>query len=202
MSQGGTEVEPPGRGLIERLLPPVDLLGEDGLAKPTRMTPREQLVAGGLGLANVALAAAAASTMQREQAFALIAGLVASAVTVAGARIGNRLVGIVGLFATTLVRPSSASIFLAVVLPYYVAAMWMFLKYNRLVKAQGAARRQQRSDGTGGATPRTNRSSDKRSNGKVAAKARPTASKRYTPPKHKKRPPPPTKPPRDRSPVD
>jgi len=203
----GAEDEPSGpSGLAARLLPPVDLLGDDGLPKPTRMTPREQLVAVGLGLANVAIAAGASSTMADQQALVLIAGLVASAITVVGGRVGNRILAIVGLFATTLVRPSSATIFLAVVLPYYAAAMWMFLKYNKLVKAQAVLRREQRSEARSSGTPRASRSQGKTTSGKngaAKAKARPIASKRYTPPKPvKKRPPPPAKPPRDRSPVD
>lgn len=200
------ETEPaPARsaGLVDRLLPPADQTGEDAQPKPSRMTPREQLVAAGLGVANVAIVAATATSMEQDQALVLLLGLLASAVTLVGARVGNRLLGIAGLFATTLVRPSSAAIFLAVVLPFYAAAMWMFLKYNRLVKAQAIVRRQQRADGGGAAPARTReaRTRDKSAGAKPASK-RPTASKRYTPPKPVRKRPPPSKPPRDRSPVD
>ena len=204
MSDPAAEVDPKGASLLERLLPPVDQVGEDGQPLPSRMTHREQLVAAGLGFANVAIVVGTASSVEKQQALVLLAGLMASAITLVGARVGNRILTIVGLFSATLVRPSSAAIFLAIVLPYYAAAMWMFLRYNRLVKAQAVARRQRRAE-SGSATggPATGNRS-KRTHGKAtAAKARPTASKRYTPPKPvKKRPPPPPKPPRDRSPVD
>ena len=204
-SEQASEVDPPVKaGLLQRLLPPVDQQGEDGQPKPSRMAPREQLVAAGLGFANVAIVAGTVSSIREQQALVLLAGLLASAITVVGARVGNRLLGIVGLFAATLVRPSSAAIFLAIVLPYYAAAMWMFLRYNRLMKAQNIARRQQRIEArrSGGAGSST-RPKGTGKPGKPAAKAPPTASKRYTPPKAtKKRPPPPAKPPRDRSPVD
>ena len=203
-------VDPAARpGLLQRLLPPVDQQGEDGQPKPSRMAPREQLVAAGLGFANVAIVAGTASSVQEQQALVLLAGLLASVITVVGARVGNRLLGMVGLFAATLVRPSSAAIFLAVVLPYYAAAMWMFLRYNRMMKAQNIARRQQRMEArsaAGGGSSRAKGAArpGRSGSGKPStAKALPTASKRYTPPKPtKKRPPPPAKPPRDRSPVD
>lgn len=207
-TEPGTEPDQPARaGLLERLLPPVDQKGEDGQPKPSRMTSREQLVAAGLGFANVAIVAGTASSIREQQALVLLAGLVASVVTVVGARVGNRLLGIVGLFAATLVRPSSAAIFLAIVLPYYAAAMWMFLRYNRLVKAQNIARRQQRiaarGAGQGSSATRSTRSKRGSKGEAPSARARPTASKRYTPPKPaRKRPPPPTKPSKDRSPVD
>ncbi|MEO5680148.1 MAG: hypothetical protein ABIS47_10815 [Acidimicrobiales bacterium] len=189
--------------LLERLLPPVELAGEDGNLKPSRMTPREQLVAAGLGLANVAITAGTAGVVHRQQALVLLAGLAASVITVVGARVGNRILTMVGLFASTLVRPSSALIFLAIVLPYYGGALWIFLKYNRLVKEQGVLRRQQRAEGRGAASgSRPGRTTATRA-GSSAAKAGPPRSKRYTPPKpQKKRPAPPTKPPRDRSIVD
>lgn len=191
--------------LLERLLPPVEVNGEDGQPKPVRMTQREQWVAAGLGVANVAIAAGAASALKDQQALALLAGLAAAVITLVGAYKGNRIVAIVGLFSATLVRPASTTIFLAVVLPYYGAAMWMFLRYNKLVKAQAVLRRQQRSETRG---PRPARSGRARGKGATAAEstkksARPSASKRYTPPKPvRKPPPPPSKPPRDRSIVD
>ena len=205
-----SEVDPAVRpGLLQRLLPPVDQHGEDGQPKPSRMAPREQLVAAGLGFANVAIVAGTASSVQDQQALVLLAGLLASVITVVGARVGNRLLGMVGLFAATLVRPSSAAIFLAVVLPYYAAAMWMFLRYNRMMKAQNIARRQQRIEargaGGGGGSSRARGAGrpGRSGSGTPPTRALPTASKRYTPPKPtKKRPPPSAKPPKDRSPVD
>jgi len=195
----------PRVSLLHRLLPPVSLLGDDGEPKPSRMTEREQLVAVGLGLANVAIAAGTASSVGNQQAFVLLAGLLASVVTVVGARVGNRILTMVGLFASTLARPSSAAIFLVIVLPYYAAAMWIFLKYNRMVKEQGALRRKQRGEqrGASAASPRTNRPPARGGAKNASAKAAPTRSKRYTPPKaRRKPPPPPTKPPRGRSIVD
>jgi len=195
----------PGEGLLNRLLPPVSLVGDDGAVKPSRMTPREQLVAAGLGLANVAITVGTASSVSEQQAFVLLAGLLASAVTVVGARVGNRILALVGLFGCTLARPSSAAIFLAVVLPYYAAAMWMFLKYNRVVKEQGNLRRQQRAEQrkAGGPTARKSKAPAKGGATKASAKPAPPKSKRYTPPKaRRKPPPPPAKPPRDRSIVD
>ncbi len=201
------EVVRPGRPkLIERLLPPVDLNGDDGQPKPSRMTQHEQLLGAFLGIANVTLAAGAASAMDSQQVLALIAGLVAAAVTVVGARVGNRIVTILGLFACVVTRDTNTSLFLAFGLPYYAAAMWMFLRYNRLVKAQAVRRRQDRAgvkSGPGAAGPGRPRKTNTRSTAAAKAKARPTASKRYTPPKPvRKRPPPPPQPPRDRSPVD
>lgn len=191
--------------VLNRLLPPVEPVGEDGAPKPSRMTSREQLVAAGLGVVNVAIAAGTASTVGDQQALVLLAGLLGSALTVVGARVGNRILAMVGLFACTLARPSSVGIFLAIVLPYYAAAMWIFLKYNRMVKEQGALRRQQRSDqrkAGAGPSPRTGRTPAK-GDAKKSAKQAPPKSKRYTPPKARKKPPPPSsKPPRDRSIVD
>lgn len=181
---------------VSRLLPPVELLGADGQPKPTRMTPTEQLVAAGLGVANIAIAAATASSVKSQQALVLAAGLAASVITVLGARVGNRIVTIVGLFASALSVNSGAGFF-PLIVPYYGAATWIFLKYNKLVKSQAILRRQQRAV----AGPR---SAGPAARGKApATKATPTKSKRYTPPKvRKKRPAPPTKPPRDRSIVD
>ena len=205
MSEDEVEPEPEGPPtLVDRLLPPVDPKGEDGHPKPTRMSQREQLVAAGLGFANVAIAAGAASTVERQQAAVLLAGLVASAVTVVGGRVGNRIVAILGLFACVVTRNANTFVFLAFGLPYYAAAMWMFLRYNRLVKEQAGRRRAQRAEARATAAP----SSRRQGKGATAdtttvAKARPGQSKRYTPPKPaKKRPPPPPKPPRDRSIVD
>jgi len=193
--------------LLERLFPPVDPLGQDGQPKPSRMDRREQLVAIGLGFANIAIAAVMARAIDREQGLALLAGLFASALTLIGGRLGNRLVAMFGLFLSVVTRSSSSTaIFFAFGAPYYGAAFWMFLRYNKLVKAQAVLRRQQRSAKGGAAAPARGRRSD--GNGPSAtsaksAKSRPSASKRYTPPKPvKKRPPPPTKPPRDRSIVD
>jgi len=196
------QARPTGRNsLLERLLPRVDQLGDDGQPRPTRMDRREQLVAVGLGLANIAIATVSAAVIDRQQALALLAGLLASAVTLVGARVGNRVVALLGLFLSVVTRSSSTATFLTFGLPYYGAAMWMFLRYNKLVKAQGVLRRQQRAEKTGPVT--TDRRSGRGRGQGNPAKARPTASKRYTPPKPvKKRPPPPSKPPRDRSPVD
>ncbi len=192
-----------GPRLLERLLPPVDQLGKDGEPKPSRMDRREQLVAIGLGFANIAIAAVMASAIDRQQGLALLAGLFASALTLIGGRLGNRLVAMFGLFLSVVTRSSSSTaIFFAFGAPYYGAAFWMFLRYNKLVKAQATLRRQQRSaKGGPPAAPRGRR----RDPGDLSARptSRPSASKRYTPPKPvKKRPPPPTKPPRDRSIVD
>jgi len=192
-----------GTALAERLLPPIDQLGKDGEPKPSRMDRREQLVAVGLGFANIALAAVTASVIDRQRGLAFLAGLAASALTLIGARLGNRVVAMFGLFLSVVTRSSSTIVFFAFGVPYYGAAFWMFLRYNRLVKAQAALRRQQRGQGRGSlaAAPRAGRTQAKASPGKT--KARPSASKRYTPPKPvKKRPPPPPKPPRDRSIVD
>jgi len=206
MSDDDTVTTPSkGSTLFERFVPPVDPLGDDGEPRPSRMTQREQMVAVGLGLANVAIAAGAASTMHNQRGLALLAGLVASAITIVGARVGNRILTMVGLFASVVTRSSSTVVFLTFGLPYYAAALWMFMKYNRLVKAQTLLRRQQREEsrGSGGTRPATGSSRGKAGNGKASATSRPSASKRYTPPKPpKKRPPPPAKPPRDRSPVD
>lgn len=189
--------------LLERLLPPVDPLGDDGAPKPSRMTPREQMVAAGLGLANVAIAAGTAGTVGNQKALVLLAGLLASVLTVVGARVGHRILTMVGLFASTLARPSSAAIFLAIVLPYYAAAMWIFLKYNRMVKEQGSLRRQQRADRAKDVPRTPGRRPPGRGGATKATTKAPPKSKRYTPPKAKRRPPPPpTKPPRDRSIVD
>ena len=194
------EVPPSRLGrLQEQLLPPVDQLGEDGHPKPTRMTPREQLVGAGLGIANVAIAAGSTMLMEKQQALALLFGVVASAVTVVGARVGNRLVTIVGLFLSTQ-RFSNTTLFVALVLPYYGAAMWMFLRYNRLVKEQSIRRRRQRAEArdAGTTTPRPARTRGGAAATPKAAK-RPPPSKRYTPPKPpKRRPPPPTDRPKDR----
>lgn len=196
---------PKGLSLIDRLLPPVDPLGPDGSPKPSRMTSREQLVAAGLGFANVAITVGAASAVKNQQALVLLAGLVGSVFILVGARVGNRILTLLGLFAATLARPSSATIFLVIVLPYYAAALWMLLKFNRLAKEQSIRRRQQRADkrATSSASPRSGGKPGKGGSAKSPAKASPNKSKRYTPPKpQKKRPPPPPKPPRDRSIVD
>jgi len=207
MSEDTTEVETDSAGaertLLERLLPPVDPLGEDGVAKPARMSQREQLVSAGLGFANVAIAAGAASSMRSQQALALLAGIVASAVLIGGARVGNRIVAMLGLFACVVTRNAGTVVFLAFSLPYYAALTWMFLKFNRLTKAQAIVRRQQRSEARAAAPARGGRTSTKSVPGAAATKVRPTASNRYTPPKPpKRRPPPPSKPPPDRSIVD
>ena len=192
----------PRVSLLHRLLPPVSPLGDDGEPKPSRMTEREQLVAAGLGVASVAVSGGIANVVTNNQAAILLAGLLASAVILVGARVGNRLLVLTGLFASTLI---SGQIFFAVALPYYAAAIWIFLKYNRLVKEQAALRRKQRAEQRG-ATPassRTNRPPARGGAKNASAKAAPTRSKRYTPPKaRRKPPPPPTKPPRDRSIVD
>ena len=192
----------PRVSLLHRLLPPVSLLGDDGAPKPSRMTEREQLVAAGLGVASVAVSGGIASVVTSNQAAVLLAGLLASAVILVGARVGNRLVVLAGLFASTLV---SGQIFFAVALPYYAAAIWIFLKYNRLVKEQAALRRKQRVEqrADSAASPRKGRPSGRSDAKKASSNAAPTRSKRYTPPKtRRKPPPPPTKPPRDRSIVD
>ena len=203
--QDQDEVEPPQPGpssMVERLLPPVDPLGEDGHPKPTRMDHREQLVAAGLGFANVAIAAGAASGVERQRALILLAGVLASTVTLVGARAGNRIVGILGLFACVVTRNANTFVFLAFGLPYYAAAMWIFLRYNRLTKAQATRRRAERVAAKG-STPSAGKGSRASGQAAAAAKPRPIPSKRYTPPKPaKKRPPPPPKPPRDRSIVD
>lgn len=194
--------------LLERLLPPVGQLGDDGHPKPSRMDQREQLVAAGLGFANVAIAAGTATGMDSQQGLVLLSGLLASAVTVVGARVGNRMLAMVGLFAATLVRPGSTAIFLAVVLPYYAAGVWMLIRYNRVAMAQNIRRRQERLEGRRRGHASDGRPRPATGRGRAtaaAAKPRPTQSKRYTPPKARKRPPPPskpTKPPPDRSIVD
>ena len=192
----------PRVSVLHRLLPPVSLVGDDGAPKPSRMTEREQLVAAGLGVASVAVSGGIATVVTSNQAAVLLAGLLASAVILVGARVGNRLVVLTGLFASTLV---SGQIFFAVALPYYAAAIWIFLKYNRLVKEQAALRRKQRSEQrtSSGASPRNGRQSGRGDAKNASSKAAPTRSKRYTPPKaRRKPPPPPSKPPRDRSIVD
>ena len=203
----GGEPQQPGRvPLVERLLPPVDLHGEDGALKPSRMTPREQLVAAGLGFANVALTGVLASLVTKQQVLLLLAGLFASVLMVVGARVGNRLVTLAGLFSSTLL---SGSLFFAFALPYYVAAFWIFLKYNRLVKDQAALRRQQRAAQRGTIAP-ASRPGRTQGKGRASAggsatggRTPPPKSKRYTPPKaREKPPPPPPKPPKDRSIVD
>ncbi|CAA9249740.1 MAG: hypothetical protein AVDCRST_MAG76-2217 [uncultured Acidimicrobiales bacterium] len=187
--------------LVERLLPPVDQHGEDGSLKPSRMTPREQLVAAGLGFANVGVSAAIASVVTQHQVLVLLAGLLASVLILVGARVGNRLLALAGLFTSTLI---SGQIFFALALPYYAGAFWILPKYNRMTKAQAALRRRQRAEQRGrvGGTSRPGRTQPRP--GKAAsAKAAPPKSKRYTPPKaQKKRPAPPPKPPKDRSIVD
>jgi hypothetical protein len=204
MSDDDIEVTPSrGANVFARFVPPVDPLGEDGHARPSRMTQREQMVAVGLGLANVAIAAGTASAMENQRGLALLAGLLASVITIVGARVGNRIMTMVGLFASVVTRSSSTVVFLTFGMPYYAAALWMFMKYNRLVKAQTLLRRQQRSEskGPGGGAATSTRG--RVESGTAAPKGRPTKSKRYTPPKPpKKRPPPPSKPPRDRSIVD
>jgi hypothetical protein len=192
--------------LLERLLPPVEQHDDEGNVMASRMTPREQLVAAGLGFANVAIVAATASGVKEQQALVVLAGLVASAMSVVGARVGNRLLAMAGLFGCTLLRPGSTAIFFALVFPYYGAFLWMFLKYNRLTKAKNLRIRQQRQEAraaarSGSATPSSRTPAGKGKAG-TGAKPRPTASKRYTPPKAKRRPPTPSKPPPDRSIVD
>jgi len=203
---GPTERErqaPRSTSLLERLLPPVDQLDEDGQPKPSRMTPLEQQVAVGLGLANVAIAAVAASGMENQQAAALVAGLAAAAVTVVGGRVGHRMVAMLGLFACVVTRSTSTTVFFAFGVPYYGAALWMYFKYNKLVKARTVLRRQQRAQAKASGAPPSRSGQAKGTGAKDPAKARPNASKRYTPPKPpKKRPPPPPKEPRDRSIVD
>jgi len=192
--------------LVERLLPPVELHGEDGSLKPTRMTPREQLVAAGLGFANVAVSAGIASVVTSNQAFVLLAGLAASVVILVGARAGNRLIALAGLFASTLI---SGGTFFALAVPSYVGAFWIFLKYNRLVKEQGALRRQQRAEqrkagGGGAGPPRGKAGAARPGSASTPAKVPPPKSKRYTPPKAKQKPRSnvPAKPAKDRSIVD
>lgn len=208
MTDDVAEAEPaPPPTLIERLLPPVEQLDADGNAMPSRMTPREQLVAAGLGFANVAIVAATASSVTEQQGFVVLTGIVASAMAVAGARVGNRLLGMAGLFAATLLRPGSTALFFALVIPFYGAFVWMFLKYNRLTKAKNMRLRQKRLEAraAGSGKGSVGRTSAAKGNGAASAstKARPTASKRYTPPKvTKKRPPTPPKPPPDRSLLD
>jgi len=169
------------------------------------MTPPEQLVAAGLGVANVGVSAWIATVVTNNQALVLLAGLLASALTVVGGRVGSRLLALAGLFASTLI---SGNIYFPVAMPYYAGAFWIFLKYNRLTKAQASLRRQQRAEqrGTTGAGPGAGRSSARKGKGgpaKIAGKAPPPKSKRYTPPKtKKKRTAPPAKPPKDRSIVD
>ena len=206
MTNGEPAAERHGRvPVIERLLPPVDQQGEGGSLKPSRMTPREQLVAAGLGFANVAISGAIASIVTNHQVLILLAGLLASVLIVVGARVGNRLLALAGLFTSTLL---SGQIFFALAVPYYAAAFWIFLKYNRLMKDQAAIRRQQRTEqrGATGGGARYGRNQGKPGGGgpgKAPAKAAPPKSKRYTPPKaQKKRPAPPPKPPKDRSIVD
>jgi len=205
MDEVAPEVAPPrGVSLLERLLPPVDPLGDDGQPKPSHMTAREQQVAAGLGFANLAIAAGSAVAMEKQQALALAVGVVASAITLVGARVGNRLVAITGLFLSTQ-RFSSSTAFLALVVPYYGAAMWMFLRYNRLVKEKSIRRRQQRLEERGStpAGPRPVRARRGAAGPAPTSKGRPPPSKRYTPPKPaKRRPPPPPAPPKDRSIVD
>jgi len=194
-------------GLVDRLLPPVDQNGHDGLPKPSRMTPTEQWVGALLGVANVAVSAGVASVVTTNQALILLAGLGATALILAGARLGNRLLALTGMFASTLV---SGQIFFALAMPYYAGAFWIFLKYNRLVKQQASLRRQQRNDQRGsapaGSRPGRKPAQPGRGKGpsaKSSGRTAPPKSKRYTPPKPpKKRPPPPSKPPRDRSIVD
>ena len=198
---------PEGVPLVQRLLPPVDQHGDDGALKPSRMTPREQLVAAGLGVANVAITGVLTSLVTKQQVLLLLAGLLASTLMIVGARVGHRLVALAGLFTSTLL---SGSLFFAFALPYYVAAFWIFLKYNRLVKDQAALRRQQRAEqrGTTAAGSRPARTQGKNrpsagGSGTGGARTPPPKSKRYTPPKaRKKPPPPPAKPPKDRSIVD
>ncbi len=192
--------------VVDRLLPPVEQVGDDGHPKASRMAPREQLVAAGLGVANIAITVGTASALERGQALVLLGGLLASALTLVGARVGNRILVLVGLFAATLTQNSGGPLFLFVVLPYYAAAIWIFLRYNRVVKEQGALRRKQRAEQRTAGGARTDRTSAKggaKNAKKTTAKAAPPKSKRYTPPKaRRKPPPPPPKPPRDRSIVD
>lgn len=211
MSDEVTEADPtPPPPLVERLLPPVEQTDADGNAMASRMTPREQLVTAGLGFANVAIVAATAGAITNQQGLVVLTGLLASAMAVAGARVGNRLLGMAGLFAATLLRPGSTAIFFVLVIPFYGAFLWMFLKYNRLTKAKNLRLRQQRLEaraaartGSRTSSPSTpGRGKAKAKGASSGAKAQPTASKRYTPPKAKRRPPAPTKPPPDRSIVD
>lgn len=189
--------------LLDRLLPPVEQLDADGHVMPSRMTRREQLVAAGLGFANVAIVAATATGIESQQALFLLTGLLASAATVVSAKLGNRLVAMAGLFASTLLRPGSTAIFFALVIPYYAAFVWMFLRYNRLTKAKSIRVRQQRLEARAARTGTTKPSGGARKAASPSSgKARPGASKRYTPPKAKKRRPAPSKPPPDRSILD
>ena len=194
--------------LVERLLPPVQLHGEDGSLKPVRMTPREQQAAAGLGFLNVAITVFLANVVERDKALVLITGVLAAAAIIVGARVGNRLVTLAGLFASTLITGGA---YFVLAVPSYVGAFWIFLKYNRLVKDQAALRRQQRAEQRGSiaAKPRSGRTRGRSGAAKAAspstpAKAPPPKSKRYTPPKAKKKPRSnqPPKPPRDRSIVD
>jgi hypothetical protein len=207
MTDDVTEADPPPP-LLERLLPPVEQHDADGNPMASRMTPREQLVAVGLGFANVAIVAGTAAGVKEQQALVVLAGLVASVISVVGARVGNRLLAMTGLFGSTLLRPGSTAVFFLLVFPYYGAFVWMFLKYNRLTKAKNIRIRQQRqaartaAKGTGSGSS-TRAATKKGKSSGSGAKARPTASKRYTPPKVKRRPPPPpAKPPPDRSLLD
>lgn len=207
MSDDDETAAPQRLRVVDRLLPPAEQVGDDGHPKASRMAPREQLVAAGLGVANVAITVGTASTLERGQALVLLGGLLASALTLVGARVGNRILALVGLFAATLTQNSGGPLFLVVVLPYYAAAIWIFLRYNRVVKEQGALRRKQRAEqrtaGGGARTDRTSAKGRAKNAKKTSAKAAPPKSKRYTPPKaRRKPPPPPPKPPRDRSIVD
>jgi hypothetical protein len=150
------------------------------------MAPREQLVATVVGALNIPVTVVYALLSSKQTALILAIGLAASVATIAAARWGNRLAGAMALIGCALFHQTDAkgggaqALAFAGILPYYGVAMWMVLNQNRAARELGVARRAQRKAGE----PVSSRP---RAGVRTAAKAAPSRSKRYTPPKAKGR---------------
>ena len=191
--------------LRDTVLPVVPLEGPDGLVKPSRMRDDERLAATTLAVATalacVAILVLAPSRVDAPGTIMGLAGvaLIACAGTYVAARRSNRLLCGIALLAAGFLGPGAA-VSPYLVIPHYGVAMWMVIRQNRLVKDQGALRRQNRSatGGTRRGSPPPAPGTRRKGRGSVAvrdARPMPTRSKRYTPPAPKRRSPP--KPDRD-----
>lgn len=183
--------------LLDRIVPPVELEGADGIVKPSRMQHQEQLATALLGAVNAVVCAVLlvvipgrASDPGKAATLRLLlaGGIVASLLCIPAARKGNRLIAGLVLLAAGFLGPGAVNPFL--VIPHYGVAIWMVLRQNRLVKEQAVVRRKQREEARarGGtarapAAGRSGRTTPKLPDGRPA----PPPSKRYTPPRPKKR---------------
>lgn len=185
--------------LMERIVPPVSRVDDDGRVRPSRQEHQEQVATVALGAANllaciglaVALPSLDASAQARTTKLVLLGGAaLASVMCLPAARHGNRLIAGLVVLAAGFLGPG-AILSPLYVIPHYGLSMWMILRQNRLVKVQAEEKRKARLAGA----PSPGRGpSDRRSRGRRGApkmpdgRAVPNASKRYTPPRPKKRP--------------